>query len=536
MSSLGIVLKEITTFPSSEPTPAPTDPRLRRRARINYLGEIPDGSHRRFVPDLNGTLYVLNGDSAAVYLDVKATIGDRFFSGKGMGSGFGFVTFHPDFRKNGKFYTAHTESPDEPSSTPDFTEPTAVVHGVITEWTADDPRASTFTGRHRELLRLGFATYIHGIQQIDFNATARPGAKEYGLLYVAVGDGGIGTSTSVPQDLGVPFGKVLRIDALGTNSGNGKYGVPSVNPFVGKAGALGEIFAYGMRDPHRFSWDPGGQHRMFLGHIGERHVEAIHDLRAGDNLGWSEREGPLVFDKNEPCHLYELPDDDAKYGYAYPVAAYDHNPPPGYPCNADVGHAVSGGFVYRGKAVPALAGKYVFTDLVDGRVMYTEEREMRRSPGLRRARIHELLVFDSTGRAVPMAQIVGDKRVDLRFGRDGDGELYLLSKANGKVWKIVGTRRVPRSAAASTSSIDRQRQQEDRHAASDSYAREFEALARSLWRDRPHRQVLERCPGHATSHRLDDRIELEQLRTPESERVLVRLVDCADWIIDVRGA
>jgi hypothetical protein len=269
-----------------------------------------------------------------------------------------------------------------------------------------------------------------------------------------VGDGGIGTSTSVPQDLSVPFGKILRIDALGTNGANGKYGVPRINPFVGKTGALGEIFAYGMRDPHRFSWDPAGQHRMLLGHIGERHVEGIYDLRSGDNLGWSEREGPLVFDKNEPCHLYELPSDDAKYAFTYPVAAYDHNPPPGYPCNADVGHAVSGGFVYRGKGVRALAGKYLFADIVDGRVMYTEEREMRRSPGARRARIHELLVFDSTGRAVSMAQLVGDKRVDLRFGRDAEGELYLLSKANGTVWKIVGTRRVPPSTAP-TSSIDR---------------------------------------------------------------------------------
>src|SRR6185503_2325511 len=97
VSSLGIVLREIATFPQSDPTPAPTDPRLRRRARINYLGEIPDGSHRRFVPDLNGTLYLLIGDSVAPYLDVKAAIGTRFFSGKGMGSGFGFVTFHPEF-------------------------------------------------------------------------------------------------------------------------------------------------------------------------------------------------------------------------------------------------------------------------------------------------------------------------------------------------------------------------------------------------------------------------------------------------------
>ena len=445
-SSLGIVLSELATFPKSEPTPAPTDPRLQRRARINYLGEIPNDSHRLFVPDLNGTLYLIAGDTVAPYLDVKATIGPRFFSGRGMGSGFGFVSFHPEFAKNGKFYTVHTEAVDTSKSmTPDFApEPNTVIHGVITEWTADQPNATTFAGRHRELLRLGFASYIHGIQQIDFNTTAHPGDDDYGLLYIAVGDGGIGVSTIVPQDLGLPYGKILRVDPLGTSGVAGRYGVPRSNPFIGKAGALGEIYAYGMRDPHRFSWDPGGQHRMFLGHIGERHVEGIYDVRAGDNLGWSEREGPLVFSKTDPCHLYALPSDNATYRYAYPVAAYDHNPPAGYRCDADVGHAVSGGFVYRGKRVPALVGKYVFTDLVDGRVMYTEEREMRRAVGAR-APIHELAIFDQTGRVVTMPIAAGDVRVDLRLGRDANGELYLLSKANGKVWKITGTRRVPRT-------------------------------------------------------------------------------------------
>src|SRR5690349_1230709 len=72
-SSLGIVVREIATFPKSNPTPAPTDPRLMRQARINYLGEIPDGSHRKFVPDLNGTLYALRGDTITPYLDVRAT-------------------------------------------------------------------------------------------------------------------------------------------------------------------------------------------------------------------------------------------------------------------------------------------------------------------------------------------------------------------------------------------------------------------------------------------------------------------------------
>lgn len=444
-SQLGLVVKEIASFPKSEPVPAPSDPRLMRRARINHLGEIPDGSRRRYVPDLNGTLYVLQADAPRVYLDVKTAVGANFFSGRGLGSGFGFVAFHPEFKNNGKFYTVHTEAFGTLTTNAlDLTpQPKTIVHGVVSEWTAHNPRASAFAGTRRELLRLGFASYVHGIQQIDFNLTASPGDEDYALLYIAVGDGAMGVSTDDPQNLGLPQGKILRIDPSGTNSANGKYGIPAANPFVGKANALGEIFAYGMRDPHRFSWDPAGTHRMLLAHIGEKHIESIYDVHAGDNLGWSEREGPFVYNKADRCDLYAVPQDDAKYGYTYPVAAYDHNPPPGLPCGTDVGHAISGGFVYRGSAMRDLRGKYVFADLVDGRVMSAEEREMRRGQAL--ATIHELAIFDDSGSEVTMPILVGDARVDLRLGRDGDGELYLLSKANGKIWKVVGTRAVVRA-------------------------------------------------------------------------------------------
>lgn len=450
MSRLGLVIKEVASFPSSQPVPEPIDARLMRGARINHLGEIPDGSRRRYVPDLNGTLYFLQDDAPQVYLDVKTAVGANFFSGRGLGSGLGFVAFHPEFKNNGKFYSVHTEAFDALTSNPlDLTpQPKTIVHGVVSEWTAHNPRANTFAGTRRELLRLGFASYVHGIQQIEFNPTASPRDADYALLYVAIGDGGTGVSSDEPQNLAIPQGKVLRIDPSGANSANGKYGIPAANPFVRRPGALGEIYAYGMRDPHRFSWDPGGRHQMLLAHIGERDIEAIYDVRSGDNLGWSEREGPFAYNKADRCDLYPLPADDATYRYTYPVVAYDHNPPPGYPCGADVGHAISGGFVYRGDAARDLRGKYVFADLVDGRVMYAEERAMRRGQPL--ATIHELAIFDESGgrggREVTMPILAGDARVDLRFGRDAAGELYMLSKANGKVWKVVGTRAVAKSS------------------------------------------------------------------------------------------
>ncbi|WP_245866211.1 PQQ-dependent sugar dehydrogenase [Prauserella marina] len=451
-SELGLTVREFAQFPKSEPTPAPTDPRLMRHARINHLGELPDGSGRKYVPDLNGNLYfVPESGEPEVYLDVKAEFPD-FFSGRGMGQGFGFVTFDPDFRRNGVFYTVHTEAGaalDKETTFP--RQPRTQYHGIVTEWRADDPASDTFHGTSREILRLGFAQQIHGIQQIDFNPTAKRNSEDHGLLYIAVGDGGLGVSSTEPQDLSTPHGKILRIDPHGNDSVNGQYGVPASNPFVGQQDAVGEIFAYGMRDPHRFSWDPKrgpGGNRMFLGHIGQHAIESVYEVRKGDNLGWSEREGTFRYDRADDCYLYPLPDDDGNYDYVYPVAQYDHNPPPDWECGTDVGRAISGGFVYRGDDAPELRGKYLFADLVDGRVFYTESGEMRR--GAEPATIHTMRLYDENGNWVTTPELAGDTRVDLRFGRDADGELYLLSKANGKIWKITGTKRFADCPTGST--------------------------------------------------------------------------------------
>ncbi|MGH2697847.1 MAG: PQQ-dependent sugar dehydrogenase, partial [Actinomycetota bacterium] len=252
-SGLGLTLEHFATFPQSQPTPPPTDPRLMRRARINYLGEVPDGSGRMYVPDLNGMLYLVEDGTPQPYLDVGAAFAPDFWSGRGLGSGFGFVAFHPEFADNGKFYTVHTEARGAlETETPDLpSQPNPSHHGVITEWTADDPAAGSFTGSSREVLRVGFRSFIHGFQEIGFNPTAGPGDGDYGLLYVAAGDGGAGVASDDPQDLGMPHGKVLRIDPEGSDGASGEYGIPPSNPFVGTEGALGEIYAYGLRNPHR---------------------------------------------------------------------------------------------------------------------------------------------------------------------------------------------------------------------------------------------------------------------------------------------
>jgi glucose/arabinose dehydrogenase len=436
-SSLGLTVQEFAQFPKTETTPPPIDPRLVRHNRINFLGEVPDGSGRLYVPDLNGNIYLVDNGVQSVFLDVKAQFPD-FFSGRGLGTGSGFVAFHPDFRRNGKFYTVHSENGaglTKPTTWP--TQPNPILHSIITEWTATDPSADTFSGTRREIMRIGERGQIHAIQQIDFNPYARRGSRDYGILYVASGDGGQGASGTQPQELNNPYGKLLRINPLGTNGTGGQFGIPPDNPWVGQAGALGENYAIGMRDPHRFSWDPANG-RLYIGVIGEHRIESVYEVKAGDNYGWSEREGPFVYKRGDPqCGVYPLPADDAQNGYVYPVAAFDHNPPPGSNLCSDSGHAIDGGFVYRG-SIPELRGKYVFTDLVDGRIFYTEASEMRRGQPM--ARIHQFQVY-SGGVRTTFQQLVGDRRVDLRFGQDARGELFLMAKANGKVWRVTGTQR-----------------------------------------------------------------------------------------------
>jgi hypothetical protein len=441
-SGMELVLEELVTMPRSSPVPAPADPRLVRWARINYLGEVPDGSGRLFVPDLNGKLYLVKDGTPREYLDLGARFSPAFWSHSGVGTGFGFVAFHPDFARNGLLYTVHTEAREAlVTRSPDLPSQDSPSHqGVLTEWKAADPSADGFVGTSRELLRLGFRSYIHGFQQIDFNPTSHPGDDDYGLLYLAVGDGGAGLASGDPQNLGMPQGKILRIDPQGTSAGNGKYGVPPANPFVGRPGALGEIYAYGLRNPHRFSWDDRQGRRLFVGNIGEHNIESIYQVDAGDNLGWPGREGPFRLKPDDlTCSVFPLPGNDGSLGYTYPVAGYDHHPPPGSPRCADNGEAVIGGFVYRGGRLPDLDGQYLFGDDVNGRIFHSSASEMRR--GAKLATVAEVMLLDAGGRRVTMQDLAGGARVDLRFGRDAHGELYLLSKANGKIWKVTGAHR-----------------------------------------------------------------------------------------------
>lgn len=356
-----------------------------------------------------------------------AKLKPSFIQAPGMATGFGSFAFHPDFARNGLLYTTHTEAPG--SGKADFSHPDSIktaVQWVLTEWKADDPRADTFSGTSRELLRIDMVTGSHGVQEITFNPLARPGGRDYGMLYIGVGDGG-------SVQVGYPFlvqgkkkilGSILRIDPRGSNSANGRYGIPPDNPFARDRNPdiRSEIYAYGFRNPHRLTWSRSG--KMLACNIGQANIESLNLIMPGHNYGWPVREGTFAFDPYGDLNkVYPLPPNDSIYKITYPVAEFDH----------DEGNAISGGFEYNGTAVPQLKGKFLFGDIPSGKLFYIDMADIQQGT---QAQIKEWNI-SVNGAKKALHELCGHDRVDLRFGRDSHGELYILTKGDGKVYKLV---------------------------------------------------------------------------------------------------
>src|SRR6202166_3009340 len=249
----------------------------------------PMAASRIFVDDQSTTIYILDNATKKFTPYLKFTdIFPKFASDKGNATGIVSITFDPAYAKNGKFYTVHTENPELPGiATPVNTQlaslnltgyattdpvnpPAGRVHleSVLVEWTDTNIRNATFEGTAREILRVGFDRN-HPMDDTIFDPLAKPGSSDYGNLYIGVGDGAQGEtpgpSHTLPQQLDNLMGKILRItpdinlhpkDML---SPNGRYRIPSTgpdsNPFLNVKGARAEVYAYGLRHPHRFDWD-----------------------------------------------------------------------------------------------------------------------------------------------------------------------------------------------------------------------------------------------------------------------------------------
>ena len=418
-------------------------------ARMMLLVDEP-GTRRMFVNDMRGPLYSVSYDGKTVtqYMDINAASWSVSVQSMGNERGFQSFAFHPEFNRRGargfgRFYTLTDTTNTEP--TPDFTPGGGNnTHDmVLLEWTAKNPAAKTYDGGPpREMIRFEHPFPNHNGGQLSFNprssrSDASPNAADYGLLYVGSADGGSGGDPlRLSQNLSSPFGKILRIDPLGSNSANGKYGIPAGNPFAsdGSTSTLGEIYAYGVRNPQRFSWDPGNGN-MFVADIGQNIVEEISLVTAGANLGWNDWEGSYKFISRTEVGL-ENQRGDAKV--TYPVVEYGQVDP-----LLQSQSAVTGVYVYRRNAIPQLANLVLFGDNPSGEVFYFHADTLPKGGQDAIGR----LLFNENGTSKTLLQLIKEKnvkqgrmaatRADLRFGLGPDSRIFLLNKRDGTIRLLV---------------------------------------------------------------------------------------------------
>lgn len=417
MSDLVVDMKLVTQMPAtSEQKPL---------TRITKFFSRPD-TKEFFVLDLRGKLFRLTNGKAEVYMDIAEHM-PKFINAPGHATGFGSFAFHPQFAKNGLLYTTHTEQPDAAPADFVFDDTLKVkLQWVISEWKTDQPNAFPFKGKSRELFRVNMVGQSHGVQEIIFNPLSRPGDEDYGLLYVGIGDGGSAERGILHINKGPEniWSSIVRIDPAGRNSKNGKYGIPASNPFVNSNNpkALGEVYAYGFRNPHRITWTKDG--KMLSSNIGQHQIEELNLILPGHDYGWPSREGSFViYLKEDTRRLYALPADDAANNFDYPIAEYDH----------DEGNAIMGGYEYQGATIEELEGKYLFGDMVNGRLFYVNVKDIR--PG-EQTQMREFKIT-LNGKATSFKNLCNEERLSMRFGRDDSGEIYISTMPDGKIYKLV---------------------------------------------------------------------------------------------------
>ena len=486
-------------------------------ARVNSLREEPGATNRLFVADLNGPLYILDKKTKTLttYLDFNGRdqrpgLFHKLAYEAGWANGLENIQFDPDYPRNGRFYTIHIEDPALPASNlPDnahvpgltlggYTTTEPIVppgptarEAILIEWTDTNTSNTTFEGSAREVLRVQFNTRIHLIADLQFNPLAQRGGSEWGVLYLGCGDGGAGESSrpdtrNNPQRLDTLVGKILRIvpnlsdqQTTSSVSANGRYRIPNDNPFVATPGARQEIWAYGFRNPHRlhFAIDDvdATRTRLIVDSVGLRTWETVNIVHRGANYGYSAREGNELLQWDN--FTAKRPDVDripiqvgGRVGEdtivpTYPVAQYPHKP--------GGGDAIGSGYLYRGKNIPALRGKYVFSDLTTGHLWYLDYAEMLKAddgdPDTM-APMHEIHVRwddpndtpDAGAKVYPTmfpiveagyhprggkdpdlpgrSTVSGDGRADAQFAVDAAGELYIFSKSDGMIRIVVGSR------------------------------------------------------------------------------------------------
>jgi glucose/arabinose dehydrogenase/mono/diheme cytochrome c family protein len=410
-SGIRLELEFFGQLPASDSVPA--------LAKMTKMEPIP-GTNRLMINDQRIGLYEFVDQKPNLYFNLKDSR-PNMVSKPGWATGLGSFAFHPEFETNGLFYTAHTEPGGTQPSDFGYTDSLKVfMQWVLTEWKADDPKASVFKGTDQEVLRIDNASQAHGMQELTFNPNSKKGDPDYGLLYIGYGDGGTAekrfAAISNHKGAGI-YSSILRIDPAGKDGVNGQYGIPKINPFAGISGKAGEIVAYGFRNPNRIFWDEKGN--LLATDIGQHSIEEINRIEEGKFYGWPIREGTFGINPFGSFRaLYPLPADDAKYGVSYPLIQLEH----------DETVAVIGGYMMP---YGILKGKFIFGDIPSGRLFYADLNEA--IPTVKTWGI----MFE--GKEVSMQTLVNYDRVDLKFGIDGEDNVYIMSKTEGKIYRIKGS-------------------------------------------------------------------------------------------------
>jgi glucose/arabinose dehydrogenase/plastocyanin len=387
-----------------------------------------NGNGQHFIIDQTGQIWILSPEGALMeepFLDVS----DRMVALETSYDERGLLglAFHPDFAQNGRFYIYYSAPLRE--GAPSGWDHTSHLSEFVAS--AAEPNKAD-ADSERILMQIDQPQSNHNAGQIAFGPD--------GYLYVPLGDGGgandVGTGHNPDigngQDTSVLLGSILRIDV----DGGDPYGIPSDNPFMGEKGRE-EIFAYGFRNPYRISFDAGGNHYLFVGDAGQDRWEEVDIVMVGNNYGWNIKEGTHCFDPENPGTPPEECPDTGPLGEPLvdPVIEYQNaNAPDG------LGLVVVGGMVYRGDALPAFQGRYIFGDWStsfgqpDGTLLVATPAEMA----------GEMWSFEEL-RIAPATR--EDGRLGsylLSLGQDADLELYVLtsdtagpSGDTGKVFKIV---------------------------------------------------------------------------------------------------
>jgi glucose/arabinose dehydrogenase len=271
------------------------------------------------------------------------------------------------------------------------------------------------------------------------------------FLYIASGDGGQANDqaaghiepTGNGQDTNTPLGKILCLDVYGNNSNNGKYGIPASNPFAGGSGGIKEIFAYGFRNPFRFSFDGSD---LYVADVGQNTIEEVDRVTVGRNYGWRYKEGAFFFNPASPNTVSATPIPGVTPGTpgaAVPVMPVVEDPILQYDRddNGVVKRiSIIGGFVYRGSALPELQGKYIFGDFSsafntpNGTLYYADLTTGQITQFILGNDDHNLGLF-----------VKG-------IGQDASGELYVLASTNlgpsGATGQVLKITPVPEPALA----------------------------------------------------------------------------------------